>query len=47
MENQTILLILFIIAGYLFGSIPFGYLIAKLKKIDIRKRGVAILEEQT
>lgn len=39
MENQTILLILFIIAGYLFGSIPFGYLIAKLKKIDIRKKG--------
>jgi len=39
MENQTILLIFFVIIGYLSGSIPFGYLIAKLKKIDIRKQG--------
>ncbi|MFA5232236.1 MAG: glycerol-3-phosphate 1-O-acyltransferase PlsY [Candidatus Paceibacterota bacterium] len=39
MQNQTLLLIFFIIAGYLSGSIPFGYLIAKLKKIDIRKKG--------
>ncbi len=38
MENQ-ILLILFIIFGYLSGSIPFGYLLGKIKKIDIRKKG--------
>lgn len=39
MENQLILLILFVIIGYLSGSIPFGYLISKIKKIDIRKKG--------
>ncbi|MDD5555174.1 MAG: glycerol-3-phosphate 1-O-acyltransferase PlsY [Candidatus Pacebacteria bacterium] len=39
MQNQTLLLIFFVIAGYLSGSIPFGYLIAKIKKIDIRKKG--------
>ena len=38
MENQ-ILLILFIIFGYLSGSIPFGYLIGKIKNIDVRKKG--------
>ncbi|MFA4905216.1 MAG: glycerol-3-phosphate 1-O-acyltransferase PlsY [Candidatus Margulisiibacteriota bacterium] len=32
-------LLLFIILGYLSGSIPFGYLIAKLKGVDIRKTG--------
>jgi glycerol-3-phosphate acyltransferase PlsY len=33
------LLILFIVIGYLSGSIPFGYLIGKLKNIDVRKQG--------
>ena len=37
--DQNILLIVFIVLGYLFGSIPFGYVIAKLKKIDIQKQG--------
>jgi glycerol-3-phosphate acyltransferase PlsY len=37
--DQNILLIVFIILGYLFGSIPFGYIVAKLKKIDIQKQG--------
>jgi acyl phosphate:glycerol-3-phosphate acyltransferase len=37
--NQTILLILFVLLGYLSGSIPFGYLIGKLKKVDVRKQG--------
>lgn len=32
-------LLIFIILGYLSGSIPFGYLIAKAKGIDIRKTG--------
>lgn len=32
-------LILFIIIGYLFGSIPWGYLISKAKGIDIRRVG--------
>lgn len=31
--------ILLIIFGYLLGSIPFGYLISKVKGIDIRKIG--------
>ena len=32
--------ILFLVVGYLFGSIPFGFVIPKLKKgIDIRKIG--------
>jgi glycerol-3-phosphate acyltransferase PlsY len=31
--------ILAVIVGYLFGSIPFGFLIAKTKGIDIRKVG--------
>lgn len=37
--DQNILLIVFIILGYLFGSIPFGYIIAKLKNINIQKQG--------
>ncbi len=37
--DQNILLVFFIILGYLFGSIPFGYIIAKLKHIDIQKQG--------
>jgi glycerol-3-phosphate acyltransferase PlsY len=37
--DQNILLIMFIIIGYLFGSVPFGWVIAKLKKIDIQKQG--------
>lgn len=32
-------LLLFIILGYLSGSIPFGFLVAKLKGVDIRKTG--------
>jgi len=39
MQNQLFLLILFIIIGYLSGSIPFGYLIGKLKNVDVRKKG--------
>ena len=37
--EQNILLIIFVLWGYFFGSIPFGYLITKLKNIDIRKEG--------
>jgi len=37
--EQNILLIIFVIWGYFFGSIPFGYLITKIKNIDIRKEG--------
>jgi len=37
--NQTLLLILFVLLGYFSGSIPFGYLIGKLKKVDVRKQG--------
>lgn len=32
-------LIFLILISYFFGSVPFGYLIAKYKKIDIRKTG--------
>jgi len=39
MKNQLLLLIFFIIIGYLSGSIPFGYIISKFKNIDIRKQG--------
>jgi len=37
--NEYITFSFFVILGYLLGSIPFGYLIGKLKKIDIRKEG--------
>lgn len=37
--DQSILLIIFILLGYFLGSIPFGYVITKLKNIDIRKQG--------
>lgn len=37
--DQNILLIIFVILGYFLGSIPFGYIIAKLKRIDIQKQG--------
>ncbi|MFZ3054821.1 MAG: glycerol-3-phosphate 1-O-acyltransferase PlsY [Minisyncoccales bacterium] len=37
--DQNILLVFFIALGYLLGSIPFGYIIAKLKNIDIQKQG--------
>lgn len=37
--DQNILLVIFIAFGYLSGSIPFGYIIAKLKHIDIQKQG--------
>jgi len=32
-------IILALIAGYLLGSIPFGYLVAKMQNIDIRRFG--------
>lgn len=37
--DQNILLAIFVILGYLSGSIPFGYVIAKLKRVDIQKQG--------
>ena len=37
--DQNIMLVIFIVLGYLSGSIPFGYIIAKLKHIDIQKQG--------
>ena len=37
--DQYSLLILFLLLAYFLGSIPFGYLISKIKKIDIRKQG--------
>jgi glycerol-3-phosphate acyltransferase PlsY len=37
--QEYIILAFFIITGYLLGSIPFGYVIAKIKKIDITKQG--------
>jgi len=37
--DQNIMLVIFIILGYLFGSIPFGYIIAKIKRINIQKQG--------
>jgi acyl-phosphate glycerol 3-phosphate acyltransferase len=37
--QEYIILFLFIITGYLLGSIPFGYIIAKRKNIDITKQG--------
>ena len=37
--QEYIILFFFIIAGYLLGSIPFGYIIAKKKNIDITKQG--------
>lgn len=37
--QEYIILFFFIITGYLLGSIPFGYIIAKKKNIDITKQG--------
>lgn len=37
--DQYIVLVIFILAGYLCGSIPFGYLISRLNNVDIRKTG--------
>jgi glycerol-3-phosphate acyltransferase PlsY len=37
--DQNTLLIFLIVLGYFSGSIPFGYIIAKLKNIDIQKQG--------
>jgi len=37
--DQSILLVFFIALGYFLGSVPFGYIIAKLKHIDIQKQG--------
>lgn len=37
--DQNILLVIFIVLGYFFGSIPFGYIVARLKHIDIQKQG--------
>ena len=39
MPSPTANLIFLIIFGYLLGSIPWGYLISKAKRIDIRKVG--------
>lgn len=36
---MTLEIVLCIVVGYLFGSIPFGYLIGKFKHIDIRDYG--------
>ncbi|MFA5013092.1 MAG: glycerol-3-phosphate 1-O-acyltransferase PlsY [Candidatus Paceibacterota bacterium] len=38
LSNQTLLIVL-IFFGYLLGSIPFGYLVGKIKNVDIRKKG--------
>jgi acyl phosphate:glycerol-3-phosphate acyltransferase len=37
--DPYLLLVMFIVFGYICGSIPFGYLIPRLKNIDIRKNG--------
>ncbi|MFA5169219.1 MAG: glycerol-3-phosphate 1-O-acyltransferase PlsY [Candidatus Paceibacterota bacterium] len=37
--DQNILLVFLIVLGYFSGSIPFGYIIAKLKDINIQKQG--------
>ena len=37
--NQTLLLIISCIVAYLIGSIPFGYLVAKLRGINIHEVG--------
>lgn len=37
--NQTLLLIISCIAAYLIGSIPFGYLVARLRGINIHEVG--------
>jgi len=39
MPSPTVNFIFLIIFGYLLGSIPWGYLISKVKRIDIRKVG--------
>jgi glycerol-3-phosphate acyltransferase PlsY len=33
------MLLAFILLSYVLGSIPFGYLIGKIKKVDVRKMG--------
>lgn len=37
--NTEIIILTLVILAYLIGSIPFGYLIAKTKKIDLTKKG--------
>lgn len=37
--NTEIIILTLVIFAYLIGSIPFGYLIAKTKKIDLTKKG--------
>lgn len=37
--DQNTLFILLVVLGYLSASIPFGYIIARLRNIDIRKQG--------
>lgn len=39
MIDQNLIFILVVLFAYLCASIPFGYLIAKSKKVDIRKEG--------
>jgi len=39
MGTMLIKVLVIITGSYLLGSLPFGYLIAKLKKVDIRKHG--------
>jgi acyl-phosphate glycerol 3-phosphate acyltransferase len=37
--NQPAILVLVVVAAYLFGAIPFGYLVARWRGIDIRQAG--------
>ena len=37
--NQTLLLVISCIVAYLIGSIPFGYIVAKIRGINIREVG--------
>ena len=36
---MIVLKILFLLLAYLIGSIPFGFIIGKIKGVDIRKEG--------
>jgi acyl phosphate:glycerol-3-phosphate acyltransferase len=39
MTSSWAVLVLFVVAGYLAGSIPFGWLIGKMRGVDIRQLG--------